>query len=334
MPMFLVGLLNPPLLYFPLPLPGHVCPQTAILDVLDEYDCSDYEPEIVSSLAREVCANMDNAGNRGGLEDAGGDSDTSKDKDKKKKKKKNKKAKREEARRQREAEMQAALGGGAAVVSSANSKRNLEEMGDDVIFRNFTIHMRGLMLFENASITLAKGFRYGLVGYNGAGKTTLLRQIARGEGEFALPPHIDILHVEQEIEPSEKSAIDTVMESDVVRMRLMAEAEELENLDVPTEQSEDRLAEVYELLEDVGAARAEARASAILSGLQFTEEMKLQVFFFFTVLFWLLLLLLMMMSWSLVSHYADTGAFLCDFPLFLLVSPSFHHFSTALPLTR
>ena len=50
---------------------------------------------------------------------------------------------------------------------------------------------------SGASLTLAYGRRYGLIGRNGVGKSTLLRHIAMRD--VPIPPHITILFVEQEV---------------------------------------------------------------------------------------------------------------------------------------
>ena len=50
---------------------------------------------------------------------------------------------------------------------------------------------------SGASLTLAHGRRYGLIGRNGVGKSTLLRHIAMRE--VPIPSHITILFVEQEV---------------------------------------------------------------------------------------------------------------------------------------
>ncbi len=50
---------------------------------------------------------------------------------------------------------------------------------------------------SGASLTLAAGRRYGLIGRNGVGKSTLLRHIAMRE--VPIPSHITILFVEQEV---------------------------------------------------------------------------------------------------------------------------------------
>jgi len=67
----------------------------------------------------------------------------------------------------------------------------------DIKIDSFDLSMPGLRILTDSSLTLAYGRRYGLVGQNGIGKSTLLRALARRE--VAIPTHISILHVEQEV---------------------------------------------------------------------------------------------------------------------------------------
>jgi hypothetical protein len=50
---------------------------------------------------------------------------------------------------------------------------------------------------------------------------------AIGNREFPIPDHIDIYHLQREMPPSEKTALQCVMEVDTERVRLEKEAEEL-----------------------------------------------------------------------------------------------------------
>jgi len=50
---------------------------------------------------------------------------------------------------------------------------------------------------------------------------------ALGNRELPVPEHIDIFHVQREMPPSDKTAIQCVMEADSERQRLEKEAEEL-----------------------------------------------------------------------------------------------------------
>ena len=59
------------------------------------------------------------------------------------------------------------------------------------------ISIAGKRILTDATLSLSYGRRYGLVGQNGIGKSTLLRALSRRE--VAIPTHISILHVEQEV---------------------------------------------------------------------------------------------------------------------------------------
>lgn len=67
----------------------------------------------------------------------------------------------------------------------------------DIKIDSFDISISGKRILTDSSLTLAYGRRYGLVGQNGIGKSTLLRALSRRE--VAIPTHISILHVEQEV---------------------------------------------------------------------------------------------------------------------------------------
>ena len=53
-------------------------------------------------------------------------------------------------------------------------------------------------MLQDATVTMAFGRRYGLVGRNGTGKTTLLRAMAYHQIK-GIPENCQILHVEQEV---------------------------------------------------------------------------------------------------------------------------------------
>lgn len=67
----------------------------------------------------------------------------------------------------------------------------------DIKVNGIDITIGGLRILSDTNLTLAYGRRYGLVGQNGIGKSTLLRALAKRE--VAIPTHISILHVEQEV---------------------------------------------------------------------------------------------------------------------------------------
>ncbi len=67
----------------------------------------------------------------------------------------------------------------------------------DIKVDSIDVAIGGLRILSDTTLTLAYGRRYGLVGQNGIGKSTLLRALSRRE--VAIPTHISILHVEQEV---------------------------------------------------------------------------------------------------------------------------------------
>nr|CAH8825822.1 unnamed protein product [Trichobilharzia regenti]CAH8825825.1 unnamed protein product [Trichobilharzia regenti] len=140
----------------------------------------------------------------------------------------------------------------------------------DVQFSNLSVSFHGKVLLADTRLELNNGRRYGLIGPNGCGKSTLLAVIANGE--LAIPPHIDIFLLQREMAPSNKTALQCVMEVDKERVRLEEEAALLSTSDEP--EASERLLEVYDRLEHLDADKAEPKAAELLHGLGFTAEMQ------------------------------------------------------------
>jgi ATP-binding cassette subfamily F protein 3 len=90
----------------------------------------------------------------------------------------------------------------------------------DVHIRNMDLpNLRGggPDLLQSASLSLARGRRYGLMGRNGCGKTTFMSYLAQRQIEGAVPKKMTMLLVRQEIIGNEMSALETVIKSDVKR---------------------------------------------------------------------------------------------------------------------
>jgi len=148
----------------------------------------------------------------------------------------------------------------------------------DIHLENFDISYGEKILVQNADVTLSFGRRYGFVGRNGLGKTTVLKMISLKQ--LFIPSHISVLHVEQEVVGDDTRAIDSVLESDTVRVGLLAEEVELNRRlnsgEDATGEAATRLNEVYAELEAIDSAKAPARAAVILNGLSFTPEMQVR----------------------------------------------------------
>ncbi|EKX54018.1 ATP-binding cassette sub-family F like protein [Guillardia theta CCMP2712] len=144
-----------------------------------------------------------------------------------------------------------------------------ESMSKDISVSGFSISVGGKILLEDAELLISAGNRYGLVGPNGQGKSTLLMHIAKKA--IAIPRHIDILMVEQEISASSKTPLQLVLEADVQRDVLLRERDQLEkqlarSFDM---KKQERLQEVYSNLNAMRADAAESAARRILLGLGF-----------------------------------------------------------------
>lgn len=141
----------------------------------------------------------------------------------------------------------------------------------DLHIDSLSITFHGVELLVDTRLELNNGRRYGLIGLNGCGKSSLMSAI--GNREFPMPDHIDIYHLQREMAPSEKTALQCVMEVDTERVRLEHEAEVLAAMGSDSDEAHDRLMEVYERLEELDVSTAEVRAAEILHGLGFTPAM-------------------------------------------------------------
>src|ERR1700749_2176668 len=140
------------------------------------------------------------------------------------------------------------------------------------------------ILFIEASATLQKGEKAGLVGPNGAGKTTLFRMIAGqeppDEGQVSLDRGITIGYFSQDVgERSGRSAVAEVMDGARPVSIVAAELRTLESAMADpdqAEQMEDIIAhygEVQHRFEELDGYALDGRAREVLAGLSFSQEM-------------------------------------------------------------
>lgn len=147
----------------------------------------------------------------------------------------------------------------------------------DIKIDSFSVSARGKELLKNASVKISHGKRYGLIGPNGKGKSTLLKLLAWRK--IPVPKNIDVLLVEQEVVGDDRTALEAVVAANEELVKLRQEAQRLQDLSLEDSvddemDSGEKLADVYEKLQEIGSDAAEAQASKILAGLGFTKSMQ------------------------------------------------------------
>jgi ATP-binding cassette, subfamily F, member 3 len=135
-----------------------------------------------------------------------------------------------------------------------------------------TVRLGGRTILDRATATLPAYGRVGLIGRNGAGKSTLMKvmigQLEPDDGGMEMPKATRIGYIAQEAPAGTATPFETVLAGDVERDALLTESE--------TCTDPDRLSHVHERLIAIDAYTAPARASRILVGLGFDEEMQAQ----------------------------------------------------------
>lgn len=146
------------------------------------------------------------------------------------------------------------------VLSSLEASRDVKITSASLVFH-------GRVLFNDTTIEVNYGRRYGLLGENGCGKSTLLKAIA--SREFPFPDHVDIYLLNHGAPPTELGALEWVVreaENELARLEKLAEDTlEKEGPDSPL------LEEIYERQEDMDPSTFHTRASLILTGLGFNK---------------------------------------------------------------
>ncbi|KAK5121882.1 ABC transporter ATP-binding protein arb1 [Meristemomyces frigidus] len=141
------------------------------------------------------------------------------------------------------------------------------EASRDVKITSASLVFHGKVLFNDTTLEVNYGRRYGLLGENGCGKSTLLKAIAKRE--FPFPDHIDIYLLNEGAEPSNDGALMWVVkqaEAELKRLEDLAEKIlEDEGPDTP------KLEELYERIDGMDPSTFHTRASLILTGLGFNK---------------------------------------------------------------
>jgi ATPase subunit of ABC transporter with duplicated ATPase domains len=151
-------------------------------------------------------------------------------------------------------------------------------------FDNISKQQGHQILFIEASATLQKGEKAGLVGPNGAGKTTLFRMITGreqpDEGQVVVDRGVTIGYFSQDVgEMSGRSAVAEVMDGAGPVSAVAIELKELEAAMADPGRADDmdeiiaRYGEVQARFEELDGYALETRAREVLAGLSFSQEM-------------------------------------------------------------
>ncbi len=134
--------------------------------------------------------------------------------------------------------------------------------------QNLTYRRGDTVLLQDLDFAVHAGQRVAVAGRNGAGKSTLF-QLILGElqpegGDLELPDEWRISHMQQEVEVSQRGALDYAIDGHRELRQVEARLQ--------LETDPNRLAELHTRLDDLGGYQAEANAAAVLTGLGFKHE--------------------------------------------------------------
>ena len=175
------------------------------------------------------------------------------------------------------AEEQDLLEGGNIIVTYAQQKGTLQKNARDINVKEVSVTFHGKPLIEDSEVILNYGNRYGFLGPNGSGKSTIMKALAART--IPIAENLDIFFLDHEYAATDKTCLSCVCEVNDETNKLEAEAEALNDMiatadDDAQAEIQDRLTTIYERLDELDAATAETRASAILHGLGFTNRMQ------------------------------------------------------------
>lgn len=146
------------------------------------------------------------------------------------------------------------------VLASLSASRDVKITSASLVFH-------GKVLFNDSTLEVTYGRRYGLLGENGCGKSTMLKAIDKRE--FPFPDHIDIYLLNEGAPLTNLGALEWVVkqaEGELARLEKLAE--EILEKDGPDSPV---LEEIYERMDGMDPSTFQTRASLILTGLGFNK---------------------------------------------------------------
>jgi ATP-binding cassette subfamily F protein 3 len=137
-------------------------------------------------------------------------------------------------------------------------------------FTDLSLRRGTRLLIDKASFTIYRGEKVGIVGSNGCGKSTLLAlvlgELQPDAGNFERPSNLVLAHVAQELDATERDAIEFVMDGD-------EELRATETRIAKAEAADDglKLGELYAHYAALGGYDARSRAARLMRGLGFSS---------------------------------------------------------------
>jgi ATP-binding cassette subfamily F protein 3 len=138
-------------------------------------------------------------------------------------------------------------------------------------FSDLSLRRGKRVLFTGATFSLFRGEKVGVTGENGSGKSSLL-ELVRGEltpeaGSFDMPSQLAIAYVSQELDASEREAIEFVLDGDI-------ELRQIEAALTDAEQADDGvlLGHLHGSYAAIGGYDAASRAATLMHGLGFDSN--------------------------------------------------------------
>ena len=130
-------------------------------------------------------------------------------------------------------------------------------------------------LLENTDLIISEGSKYALIGHNGTGKTTLLKHIAE-KAWPTIPNDLNVYYVEQEVEATNISVFQTVIDANIERKKLIEKYDALKTLVENSESVSNKdfikYQQTMEELKIMGVDKDESVVRYLLFGLGFSNS--------------------------------------------------------------